>query len=60
MISYTMNTTRFMGMSTAILSVTLMALFVQPSIDFSQDAFATKKSLENDSVKMLTQISNTR
>ena len=51
-----MNTTRFMGIFTAILSVALMALFVQPSIDFSQDAFATKKSMENDSVKMFTQI----
>ena len=56
MIAYTMNTTRFMGISTTILSVTLMALFVQPSIDFLQDAFAAKKSMENDSVKMLTQI----
>ena len=43
-------------MSTVILSVALVALFVQPSIDFSQDAFATKKSMENNSVKMLTQI----
>ena len=55
MISYTMNTTRFMGISTAILSVVLMALFVQPSIDFSHDAFAEKKSIVDDSVKMLTQ-----
>ena len=55
MLSFTMNTTRFMGISTAILSVALMALFVQPSIDFSQDAFAEKKSMENGSVKMITQ-----
>ena len=34
-----------------------MALFVQPSIDFSQDVFAEKKSMENDSVKMITQTS---
>ena len=56
MLAYTMNTTRFMGISTAILSVSLMALFIQPSIDFSQDAFAEKKSIANDSVKMITQI----
>ena len=56
MLAYTMNTTRFMGISTAILSVALMALFVQPSIDFSQDAFAEKKSMVNDSVKTITQI----
>ena len=56
MLAYTMNTTRFMGISTTILSVALMALFVQPSIDFSQDAFAEKKSMENDSVKTITQI----
>ncbi len=37
-----MNTTRFMGITTTILSVTLMALFVQPSVDFSQDVFAEK------------------
>ncbi|MGI9567037.1 MAG: cupredoxin domain-containing protein [Nitrosopumilus sp.] len=55
MLAYTMNTTRFMGISTAILSITLMALFVQPSIDFSQDAFAAKKSMENDSARMITQ-----
>ena len=55
MLSYTMNTTRFMGITTTILSIALMALFVQPSIDFSQDAFAEKKSMENNSVKMITQ-----
>ena len=56
MIAFTMNTTRFMGISTTILSVALMALFAQPSIDFSQDAFAEKKSMEDDSVKTITQI----
>lgn len=50
-----MNTTRFMGMTTAILSVTLMVLFVQPSIDFSQDAFAEKKDIAKD-IKMTTEI----
>ena len=50
MLSYTMNTTRFMGISTAILSVTLMALFVQPSFETSQNAFA-----ENDPVKIISQ-----
>ena len=40
-----MNTTRFMGISTTILSVTLIALFVQPSVDFSQDVFAEKGSI---------------
>ena len=51
MLSYTMNTTRFVGISTAILSITLMALFVQPSFETSQNAFA-----ENDSVKIISQI----
>ena len=55
MIAYTMNTTRFMGMTTTILSVTLMVLFVQPSTDFSQDVFAEKKDTAND-VKMTTEI----
>ncbi len=55
MISYTMNTTRFMGITTTILSVALMALFVQPSIDFSQDAFAEKRSMENSPIKIITQ-----
>jgi len=41
-----MNTTRFMGITTTILSVTLMALFVQPSVDFSQDVFAEKESVK--------------
>ena len=46
-----MNTTRFMGITTMILSVTLIALFVQPSVDFSQDVFA-----EKDSVQLIQQI----
>ena len=56
MLAYTMNTTRFMGITTTILSVALMALFVQPSVDFSQDAFAEKKLMENDSLNTVTQI----
>ena len=55
MLAYPMNTTRFMGISTTILSVGLIALFVQPSIDLSQGAFAEKKSVGNDSVKMIIQ-----
>ena len=46
-----MNTTRFMGISTTILSITLMALFVQPSADISLNAFADK-----DSMKMIEEI----
>ena len=43
-----------MGISSTILSVTLMALFVQPSVDFSQDAFA--QQIENQLVQQyLTQ-----
>ena len=49
--SFFMNTTRFMGITTTILSITLMALFVQPSLDISQNAFADK-----DSMKMMEQI----
>jgi len=50
-----MNTTRFMGISTTILSITLMALFVQPSIDFSQNVFAEQNSMKTDSVKLIEQ-----
>ena len=46
-----MNTTKFMGITTTILSITLVALFVQPSVDFSQDVFA-----EKDSMKLIQQI----
>jgi len=35
-----------MGISTAILSITLMVLFVQPSENYSQDAFAESESTE--------------
>ena len=56
MLAYTMNTTRFMGISTTILSVALLVLFVQPSLDFSQEAFAENKSMKKDSVKMIQQI----
>lgn len=55
MIAFTMNTTRFMGMTTAILSISLMVLFVQPSADFSQDVFAEKKIAAQD-IKMTTEI----
>lgn len=41
-----MNTTRFMGITTTILSITLVALFVQSSVDFSQDVFAEKNSMK--------------
>ena len=41
-----MNTTRFMGITTTILSITLMALFIQPSVDLSQNAFADKSSVD--------------
>ena len=44
-----------MGMTTAILSIALMVLFVQPSTDFSQDAFAEKKDTKKD-IKMTTEI----
>jgi len=50
-----MNTTRFMGISTTILSIALMALFVQPSIDFTQDVFA-EPNMKKDSVKLTSQI----
>ena len=45
-----------MGISTTILSVALLVLFVQPSLDFSQEAFAENKSMKKDSVKMIQQI----
>ena len=41
-----MNTTRFMGITTTILSITLLALFIQPSVDLSQNAFADKSSVD--------------
>ena len=41
-----MNTTRFMGITTTILSITLVALFIQPSADLSQNAFADKNSAD--------------
>ena len=56
MLANTMNTTRFMGISTTILSVALLALFIQPSLDFSQEAFAENKSMKKNSVKMIQQI----
>ena len=46
-----MNTTRFMGITTTILSITLVVLFVQPSTDISQSVFA-----EKDSIKFVQQI----
>ena len=51
-----MNTTRFMGISTTILSIALLALFVQPSIDFSQNVFAEQNSMKTDHVKLVEQI----
>ncbi len=56
MLSNTMNTTRFMGVTTTILSVALLALFVQPSIEFQQDAFAEKKDIMTKDIKMTTEI----
>ncbi len=50
-----MNTTRFMGITTTILSITLVVLFVQPSIDFSQNVFAEQNSMNADSVKLIEQ-----
>lgn len=50
-----MNTTRFMGITTTILSVILVAFFVQPSIDFSQNVFADQNSMKTDSVKLIEQ-----
>ena len=41
-LSRTMNNKKFMGITSTILSVTLMVLFVQPSDDFSQEVFAEK------------------
>ena len=55
MIAFTMNTTRFMGITTTILSVALMVLFVQPSSEFSNDVFAEKKDMTKD-IKMITEI----
>ena len=51
-----MNTTRFMGISTTILSIALLVLFVQPSIDFSQNVFAEQNSMKTDPVKLVKQI----
>ena len=56
MIAYTMNTTRFMGISTTTLSVALMVLFAQPYADVSQDAFGDNKPMKVDSVKMIQQV----
>ena len=50
-----MNTTRFMGITTTILSIILVAFFVQPSIDFSQDVFAVQNSMKTNSVKLIEQ-----
>ena len=55
MIAISMNTTRFMGITTTILSVAMMVLFVQPSDDFSRDVFAEKKDAIKD-IKMTTEI----
>lgn len=44
-ILFTMNTTRFMGITTTILSIILVVIFIQPSTDFSQDVFAEKNSV---------------
>ena len=48
-----MNTTRFMGISTTVLSIALIALFAQPSIDFSQNVFAEQNFVKTDSVKLI-------
>lgn len=45
-----------MGISTTILSIALLILFVQPSAELSQDVFAEQNSINQDSVPMIKQI----